>query len=76
QQPVLLSCLAGNTISIILFGLSRSFLAIVLRKKNTVRRFEIVKGNIGLVRCVMADLMDETNIARGFSLLLTTWVLG
>jgi hypothetical protein len=24
----------------------------------------------------MADLTDETNIARGFSLLLMTWVLG
>ncbi|KAI0290669.1 MFS general substrate transporter [Russula brevipes] len=72
RKPVLLSCLAGTTISIILFGLSRSFWAIVLSRCL----HGALKGNIGLVKCVMADLTDETNIARGFSLLLMTWVLG
>ena len=31
RRPVLLSCLAGTTLSILLFGLSHSFLALVLR---------------------------------------------
>ena len=35
RKPVLLSCLVGTTISILLFGLSRSFLALVLRCSST-----------------------------------------
>ena len=31
RKPVLLFCLAGTALSILLFGLSRSFLALVLR---------------------------------------------
>ena len=31
RKPVLLSCLVGTTLSILLFGLSHSFLALVLR---------------------------------------------
>jgi len=35
-----------------------------------------MKGNLGVVKCVMAELTDETNISRGFSFLLMTWAIG
>ena len=35
-----------------------------------------LKGNIGVVKCALAELTDETNMARGFSFLLLTWALG
>ena len=35
-----------------------------------------MKGNTGVVKSVIAELTDETNVARGFSLLPMTWALG
>jgi len=35
-----------------------------------------LKGSIGVVKCMTAELTDETNIARGFSLLPMTWAIG
>lgn len=35
-----------------------------------------LKGSIGVVKCMMAELTDETNMARGFSFLLLTWAIG
>ncbi|KAH9955871.1 MFS general substrate transporter [Russula dissimulans] len=72
RKPVLLACIGGTTVSMVLFGLSRSFWAIVLSRCL----HGAVKGNLGVVKSVMAELTDETNIARGFSLLLMTWAIG
>jgi len=35
-----------------------------------------MKGNIGVVKSVMAELTDETNVARGFSILPMSTALG
>jgi hypothetical protein len=35
-----------------------------------------MKGHIGTVKSTIADLTDETNIARGFSLPPVAWSLG
>jgi hypothetical protein len=35
-----------------------------------------LKGSIGVVKCVVAELTDETNMAQGFSLLPMTWAMG
>ncbi len=35
-----------------------------------------LKGNIGVVKSAIAELTDETNVARGFSLLPMTWAFG
>ena len=35
-----------------------------------------LKGNIGVVKSAMAELTDESNIARGFSLLQMAWSVG
>ncbi|KAH9980688.1 major facilitator superfamily domain-containing protein [Russula compacta] len=72
RKPILLFCLTGSTISIILFGLCHSFWAIVLSRCL----HGALKGNIGVVKTVMAELTDETNVARGFSLLPMTWAIG
>ncbi|KAI9452901.1 MFS general substrate transporter [Lactarius psammicola] len=72
RKPVLLSCLVGTTLSILLFGLSHSFWALVLS-----RCFHgAVKGHIGIVKSVLAELTDETNVARGFSMPPVAWSLG
>ncbi|KAI0250883.1 MFS general substrate transporter [Lactifluus subvellereus] len=72
RKPVLLSCLAGTIVSIISFGLSRSFWALAFSRCL----HGALKGDIGTVKSMMAELTDETNVARGFSLLPMTWALG
>jgi hypothetical protein len=36
----------------------------------------MLNGNIGVMKSMMVELTDETNMARGFSLVPLTWVVG
>ncbi|KAH8979284.1 MFS general substrate transporter [Lactarius akahatsu] len=72
RKPVLLSCLVGTTLSILLFGLSRSFWALALSRCL----HGAVMGHIGVVKSMTAELTDETNAARGFSMPPVAWSLG
>lgn len=36
----------------------------------------MLNGNAGVVKSMMAELTDETNMARGFSLIPVTWAVG
>jgi len=72
RKPVLLFCLLGTTVSILLFGLSHSFLALVLSRCL----HGAVRGHMGVVRSMTAELTDETNVAQGFSMLPMAWSIG
>ncbi|KAF8267246.1 MFS general substrate transporter [Lactarius quietus] len=72
RKPVLVCCLVGTTLATLLFGLSHSFVALVLS-----RCFHgAMKGHIGAVRSMIAELTDETNVARGFSMPPVAWSIG
>lgn len=72
RKPVLLCGLLGTIISIILFGLSRSFWSLVFcRCLNGM-----LNGNIGVIKSMLAELTDDTNMARGFSLIPVIWAIG
>ncbi|KAH9027355.1 MFS general substrate transporter [Lactarius hengduanensis] len=72
RKPVLLCCFAGTTLSVLLFGLSRSFWTIILSRCL----HGAMKGHIGAVKSVIAELTDETNVARGFAMPPVAWSLG
>jgi hypothetical protein len=36
----------------------------------------MLNGNVGVMKSMMADLTDETNVARGFSLIPVAWAVG
>ncbi|KAI0302896.1 major facilitator superfamily domain-containing protein [Multifurca ochricompacta] len=72
RKPVLLCGLFGTIISSILFGLSRSFPALVMSRCL----HGMLNGNIGVMKSMMAELTDETNVARGFSLIPVVWAVG
>jgi len=72
RKPVLLSCLAGTALSILLFGLSHSFLALILSRCL----HGAVRGYTGVVKSMTVELTDESNKARGFSMLPFVWSLG
>ncbi|KAH9165757.1 MFS general substrate transporter [Lactarius sanguifluus] len=72
RKPVLLLSLFGSIIAVIVFGLSRSFWALVLSRALD----GAFRGHVGTMKSMMAELTDETNAPRGFSMIPMTWSLG
>ncbi|KAI0671932.1 major facilitator superfamily domain-containing protein [Trametes maxima] len=72
RKPVLLGGLLGLTLSMIGFGLSRQYWAIVLSRCAE----GALNGNIGVTKSMMAEITDHTNRARGFAFLPMTWAVG
>ncbi|KAF8262594.1 major facilitator superfamily domain-containing protein [Lactarius quietus] len=72
RKPVVLSCLLGTTLAILLFGLSHSFWVLVLSRCL----HGAMRGHIGASKSMIAELTDETNIARGFSMPPVAWSIG
>ncbi|KAN0136114.1 major facilitator superfamily [Lactarius tabidus] len=72
RKPVLLGGLLGTIVSSLLFGLSRSFWALVFSRCLN----GMLNGNVGVMKSMMAELTDETNMARGSSLIAVTWAVG
>jgi len=65
RKPVLLLGLLGTVVSTVLFGFSRSLWALVLSRFLN----GMLNGNLGVIKSMIAELTDETNVARGFSLM-------
>ncbi|KAH9158769.1 major facilitator superfamily domain-containing protein, partial [Lactarius sanguifluus] len=61
RKPILLLGLAGSVVSTILFGLSRSFWALVLSRCLN----GVLNGNLGVIKSMIAELTDDSNVARG-----------
>ncbi|KAI9066068.1 MFS general substrate transporter [Trametes sanguinea] len=72
RKPVLLGGLLGLTLSMIGFGLSRQYWALVLSRCAE----GALNGNIGVTKSMMAEITDHTNRARGFAFLPMIWSLG
>ncbi|KAI0059263.1 MFS general substrate transporter [Artomyces pyxidatus] len=72
RKPVLLIGALGLTASNLCFGLSRTFWTLVVSRCLC----GVLNGNNGLMKTMMAEVTDETNMAQGFSLLSVTWAIG
>ncbi|KAI0833694.1 major facilitator superfamily domain-containing protein [Trametes gibbosa] len=72
RKPVLLGGLLGLTLSMIGFGVSRQYWAIVLSRCAE----GALNGNIGVTKSMMAEITDHTNRARGFAFLPMIWSVG
>ncbi|KAF8258683.1 major facilitator superfamily domain-containing protein [Lactarius quietus] len=72
RKPVFLCGLLGTIVSSLLFGLSRSFSALVFSRFLN----GLLNGNAGVVKSMMAELTDETNVARVVSLIPVVWAVG
>ncbi|KAF8902180.1 major facilitator superfamily domain-containing protein [Mucidula mucida] len=72
RKPVLFIGLIGTTLSMFLFGLSRTFWALVVSRSLT----GLLNGNIGVMKSVMGDLTDSSNRAEGFALMPVVWSFG
>ncbi|KAK7037742.1 hypothetical protein VNI00_010703 [Paramarasmius palmivorus] len=72
RKPVLLIGLAGSAVSMLCFGLQRSFWGLVIARCLT----GLLNGNIGVMKSTMGDLTDQSNRAEGFSLMPVVWSVG
>ncbi|KAL0945390.1 hypothetical protein HGRIS_000884 [Hohenbuehelia grisea] len=72
RKPVLLIGMAGLAISMLSFGLSRVFWALVVSRCIC----GMLNGNIGVMKSAMGELTDSTNRAEGFSLMPVVWSAG
>ncbi|KAI9335269.1 major facilitator superfamily domain-containing protein [Obelidium mucronatum] len=72
RRPVLLLGLAGNCVSSIMFGMSKSLPAAI------VSRFllGLVNGNIGVAKSMTGEITDKTNRPLAFSLFGVCFSLG
>ncbi|KAJ7728465.1 major facilitator superfamily domain-containing protein [Mycena metata] len=72
RKPILLLGLIGTSISMLLFGLSRTFWALVASRCLT----GLLNGNIGVMKSAMGDMTDPSNRAEGFAYIPVVWDAG
>ncbi|KAF8840911.1 MFS general substrate transporter [Paxillus ammoniavirescens] len=72
RKPVLLLGTFGLCLSMLCFGLSRTFWGLVLSRCVT----GALNGNIGVTKTMMGELTDATNRAQGLAFMPMTWYIG
>lgn len=72
RKPVILGGLFGLSLSMYCFGLSRTFPGLVISRSLA----GALNGNIGVVKSIMGELTDETNIGRAFAYQPIAWSSG
>lgn len=72
RKPVLLIGLAGNALSMICFGLSRTFWTLVISRCIC----GLLNGNVGVMKSMLGELTDPTNRAEGMALIPLVWSIG
>jgi len=72
RRPILLFGLFGSFISVLLFGFSEDLVwAIVTRSLSG-----FLNGNVGVAKCYLLEISDDTNSAKAFSVLGLNWGIG
>ncbi|KAF8639419.1 hypothetical protein AX17_001509 [Amanita inopinata Kibby_2008] len=72
RKPVLILGLVGNVLSVLCFGLSRTFWGLVLSRCLC----GLLNGNIGVMKSMIGEMTDATNRAEGFALIPIVWAIG
>ncbi|KAF9231940.1 MFS general substrate transporter [Melanogaster broomeanus] len=72
RKPVLLLGIFGLSLSMLCFGLSRTFTSLVLSRCIS----GALNGNAGVMKSMLGELTDSTNMAQGFALMPIAWSLG
>ncbi|GLB44911.1 putative major facilitator superfamily protein [Lyophyllum shimeji] len=72
RKPVILVGLCGLAASMFCFGLSRTFWGLVLSRCLN----GALNGNIGVIKSMMVELTDSTNIAQAYAYMPIAWSTG
>jgi MFS family permease len=72
RRPILLLGLIGNIVTMLLFGASQNLAMAIL-----ARLFSgLLNGNIGVAKTYLGEITDETNQAKGMSIISIAWGVG
>lgn len=72
RKPVILVGLFGLSLSMYCFGLSRSFWRLVISRSLA----GALNGNIGVIKSMIGEMTDSTNVARAFAYQPIAWSTG
>ncbi|PPQ65541.1 hypothetical protein CVT26_000498 [Gymnopilus dilepis] len=72
RRPILLTGLLGLSLSMVSFGMSKSYLGLVVSRCLA----GLLNGNVGVIKSMMGELTDSTNVARGMALMPVVWSTG
>ncbi|KAF8888464.1 major facilitator superfamily domain-containing protein [Gymnopilus junonius] len=72
RRPILMTGLLGLSLSMVSFGMSKSYLGLVVSRCLA----GLLNGNVGVIKSMMGELTDSTNIARGMALMPVVWSTG
>ncbi|KAF8886152.1 major facilitator superfamily domain-containing protein [Infundibulicybe gibba] len=72
RKPVLLFGLIGASLSMLLFGLSRTFWTLVISRCLC----GLLNGNVGVMKSAMGELTNPSNRAQAYSLMSVVWAAG
>ncbi|KAG1841120.1 major facilitator superfamily domain-containing protein [Suillus subalutaceus] len=72
RKPVILTGLFGLSISMYCFGLSRTFWGLVLSRALN----GALNGNIGVIKSMMVEITDSTNLAQAYAYMPIAWSSG
>jgi MFS family permease len=64
RRPILLLGLIGNTVTMLLFGVSHSLWWCIMARSLC----GILNGNVGVAKSMIGEITDSTNEASGFSI--------
>ncbi|KIK52652.1 hypothetical protein GYMLUDRAFT_1028530 [Collybiopsis luxurians FD-317 M1] len=72
RRPVILTGLFGLSVSMYCFGLSRTFWGLVLSRCIN----GALNGNVGVIKSILAEMTDTTNIAQAYAYMPIAWSSG
>ncbi|KAI6042924.1 major facilitator superfamily domain-containing protein [Pisolithus marmoratus] len=72
RKPVLLTGLFGLSLSMYCFGLSKTFVGLVLSRALN----GALNGNVGVMKSMMVEITDETNLAQAYAYMPIAWSSG
>ncbi|KAJ3813984.1 member of major facilitator superfamily multidrug-resistance, DHA1 sub-family [Lentinula lateritia] len=72
RKPVILIGLFGLSMSMYCFGLATTFWGLVLSRSLN----GALNGNIGVIKSIMAEMTDATNIAQAYAYMPIAWSTG
>ncbi|KAF9237647.1 MFS general substrate transporter [Melanogaster broomeanus] len=72
RKPVILIGLLGLSLSHFAFGLSRTFGTLIISR--CIAGF--LNGNVGVMKSIIGDITDHTNVAQAFSMLPAIFCIG
>ncbi|KAJ7612121.1 member of major facilitator superfamily multidrug-resistance, DHA1 sub-family [Roridomyces roridus] len=72
RKPVILTGLFGLSLSMYCFGLSTTYWGLVISRSLN----GALNGNIGVIKSIIADITDSTNIAHAYAWTPLAWATG